>query len=184
MSQESQFGWEHGILPSQDEECGPRVSLTFRRLQTKERRVIPPIHKPDPLDTPTNFKVINQRPKRVLLLSDSVHTSFPTHIFDPNNLVCIKKRLSNFCLSDIQNFENEFAYTDYVLLSCGVNDLSRYNWSARRLYSYLRDLMGKYSIKFPNTTFIFNSVLLTNFEWLNEEINFLNYNIFKLLTYT
>ena len=183
MSLESQFAWEHGIFPS-IENCGPRLSLTFRRLQEKkERHKIPPIHRPNPtVDSHNNFETTYQQqgPKRVLMLSDSVHISFPTHLFNPKHTICIKKRLPNFCLSDIKIFENEFAYTDYVFLSCGVNDLSRYNWSAQKLFTYFKELMGEYSRKFPNTTFIFNSVLLTKFQWLNKEIDFLNFNIFNL----
>ena len=183
MSHASQFQWQHGILPSSDQECGPRISLTFRRLQSQERPHIPPISRPDSEHDPTPGTPINthqsHRPKRVLFLSDSVHISFPTHLFNPSNSICIKKRLPNFCLSDIQNFESEFAYTDYVFLSCGVNDLSRYKWSARKLTDYICELLRKYARLFPNTRFIFNSVLLTDFAWLNDEIDLLNYNLFQ-----
>ena len=180
MTHASQFEWEHGILPSpdHDQECRPRILLTFRKLQAQERPKIPPICRPDPKQD-TNVSVQHRKPKRVLLLSDSIHISFPTHLFDPKNAVCIKKRLPNFCLSDIHNFEDEFSYTDYVFLSCGVNDLSRYKWSARNLKNYFTELMTKYAKKFPNTTFIFNSVLLTDFTWLNREIDALNIDIFK-----
>ena len=116
MSRASQDSWEHSIPRSNLPDCGPRISLTFRRLQSTTRPTIPPIKRPvlqppspvRPTDTP------RPRPKRILMLSDSLHVSFPTNMFDKKTAVCIKKRLPNFCLSDIHMFEDEFSYTDYV----------------------------------------------------------------------
>ena len=113
------------------------------------------------------------------MLSDSIHASFPARLFDKSSVTCIKKRLPNFCLSDIHLFESEFQYTDYVFISCGVNDLSRYNWNSTKLYSYFENIFGAYRKKFPRTKFIFNSVLLTDFKWLNSEINKFNNDVFN-----
>ena len=99
------------------------------------------------------------------MLSDSLHIAFPAHLFDKNSVVCIKKRLPNFCLSDLQLFEGEFQYTDFVFVSCGVNDLRRYNWNSGKLFSYFEKVIGVYRKKFPRTKFIFNSLLHTDFEF-------------------
>ena len=179
MSQSSQNYWEHGIPPSKSSDCGPRISLTFRNLQKSKRPTIPPISQPT---TQSSHKTPPQptRPKRLLLLSDSIHLTFPTHLFDQKSVICIKKRLPNFCLNDIHQFGSEFGYTDYVFISCGVNDLSRYGWNSHNLFTYFRDLMHSYQKRFPKTTFIFNSLLTTNYGWLNTEILSLNYSVFNL----
>ena len=181
MSRASQDSWEHSIPPTQSPDCGPRVSLTFRKLQPVVRPTIPPIKRPvqQPTSPPRPTDTPRPRPKRILMLADSIHISFPTRMFDINSIVCIKKRLPNFCLSDLHLFENEFAYTDLVFLSCGVNDMSRYGWSASKLFSYTRDLLTSYRTRFPKTKFIFNSVLLTNIKWLNMEIKEFNNLIFN-----
>ncbi len=83
-------------------------------------------------------------------------------------------------MSDIRHFESEFAYTDYVFLSCGVNDISRYGWSAHKLFEYFSELMHCYRKKYPNTVFVYNSILTTKYQWLNIEINKLNIDIFNL----
>ena len=184
MSTESQTAWQHGIPPSTDTNCGPRLSLTFRKLQTETNTEIPPIRRPDAtLDGPSPVATDNStthRKKRVLFLSDSLHRSFPTHFLNSEDTVCIKKTLPNFCLSNLDKFEGEFSYTDYVFLSCGVNDLSRYGKNSRTLFNYFSSLIKVYRQKFPNTLFIFNSLLLTSFGWLNDEVMKLNYDIFHL----
>ena len=177
VTQLSQSSWQHSIPPSLDRSCGPRISLTFRRLRNIDKHTIPPIVPPDAKSS-TNTNLL--RPKRLLILSDSIHTSFPTHWFDPKAIVCIKKRLPNLCLGDISLYENEFPYTDYVFISCGVNDLSRYGRNSYELSKYFIELMNVYSTKYQKTQFIFNSVLLTNFAWLNQEISQLNDSIFRI----
>ena len=178
MTHVSQKYWEHGISPLKSE-CGPRLSLTFRKLRQLQNPTVPPISQPVS-QTPHGTSSLPPNPKRLLLLSDSLHLSFPTYMFDQKSVVCIKKRLPNFCLSDLHLFEKEFHYTDYVFISCGVNDLSRYGWSAHKLFAYFRDLVNSYQKRFPQTTFIFNSLLTTDFGWLNSEILFLNDSVFKL----
>ena len=120
------------------------------------------------------------RQKRLLLLPDSIHISFGTHLFDKQSVICIKKRLQNFCLSDLQKFENEFSYTDIVFISCGINDLSRYGWDSYRLFQQFKELISRYRTQFPNTKFIYNSMTLTKFDWLNEQVQEFNRNVFNL----
>ena len=60
-------------------------------------------------------------------------------------------------------YESEFAYyTDYVFISSGVNDLSRYKWQAGRLFKYIGEKLSLYRKKYPNTIFIFNTLLTTD----------------------
>ena len=166
MTSESQTAWQHGIPASTDPNCGPRLSLTFRKLLTETRTEIPPIRRPDmSLNALTTSVVDNDHvvcKKRVLFLADSLHRSFPTHFLDSEDTVCIKKPLPNFCLSDLHKFESEFPYTDFVFLSCGVNDMSRYGKNSGTLFGYFSDLIKRYRLKYPKTTFIFNSLLLTS----------------------
>ena len=183
MTQSSQKYWEHGIPPLLSSQCQPRISLTFRKLRVSQSPTIPRISQPvaqSPQNMPSHPNIPPIGPKRLLMLSDSIHLTFPTHLFDQKSVVCIKKRLPNFCLSDFHKFENEFHYTDYVFISCGVNDLSRYGWNAHKLFTYFRQLTCVYQKKYPKTVFIFNSLLSTKFGWLNSEILSLNTNVFNL----
>jgi hypothetical protein len=185
MSHFSQGFWAHSIPPA-DAICGPRVSLTFRKLRDVPRAPsIPPICQPEP-SPPTHSPGSddahnnNPTPKRLLFLSDSIHLAFPTEMFEhPDKLVCIKKQL--FQLNKLDIYENEFAYSDYVFISCGINDLSRYSWEVRELFDCTRAKLNRYRVKYPDTTFIFNSLLTTNCgDWLNVKVNQLNHDMFQL----
>ena len=121
MSRATQDSWEHSIPPALTPNCDPRISLTFRRLKEAPKPKIPPPHRAPTASksnqselTPT-IETSSTRPKRLLMLSDSLHIAFPAHLFDKNSVVCIKKRLPNFCLSDLHLFEGEFQYTDLNL---------------------------------------------------------------------
>jgi len=189
MSQHSQSFWAHSI-PADDSSCGPRVSLTFRklRLTAPPAPQIPPIRRPDPdvpstspsaQISPTNAHSA-PAPKRLLLLSDSIHLSFPTEKFkNPDKLVCIKKRL--YQVTQLHQYESEFSYTDYVFISSGINDLSRYNLNGREVFEYIYEKLNSYRVLYPNTVFIFNSILTTSHgDWLNIEINKVNHDMFYL----
>ena len=86
----------------------------------------------------------------------------------------------NYQLADIGKFENEFNYTDIVLISCGVNDFSRYDHTADTLISLMNNKIKSWCEKYPSTVFIFNSILLTRFDWLNREISDFNKYMFEL----
>ena len=180
MTRDSQNFWEHSIPPV-SRPCGPRISLTFRRLI--EPQDTSPIFVPPPISKPTrpspSTPTAKQPVKRILLLTDSIISTFPTDIF-PENLCCIKKL--NFKLCDIEKYESEFVYTDYVIISSGVNDLSRYNHTAQSLIDEMRHKLKYFCEKYPNTNFIFNSLLYTSskYEWLNREIDIFNAAMFRL----
>ncbi|KAL5270451.1 hypothetical protein ACHWQZ_G001240 [Mnemiopsis leidyi] len=174
MVEGSQNLWEHGILPQPDtRDC--RVSLTFRRLAksppASSQSKIPRIHEPKkPRDDP------NQYPnERVLFLTDSMLRDSLPDTFSAH-MHCVKREM--YKLTDISDHEMYMYGTKFVFISAGINDLSRYD---HRNYSLAADFKAKIDIlcrKYPDTTFIFNALLLTKFGWLNREINLFNRHIF------
>ena len=178
MSADSQSKWTHGIDPEPLVDR-PRISFTFRQLEPilheTENAQIPPIEMPGP-EIPEMAKGSHQR---ILFLTDSVLSSARTHIFNrvPGHR-CIKK--TNYQLVDIFNFEPEFAYSSMVVISCGLNDLSRYGKRAHVLADMVTKRLAECCRKHPNTTFVFNSILLTSFGWLNKEIDEFNKIMFQL----
>lgn len=184
MSQASQTFWEHSIPRTSCDE--PRVSLTFRKMNAPQR--LPPVHKPAKTPAPPPAPIEAQsdappscntppKPRRVLFLTDSIHSRFPTHLF-PKDVVCVRK--PNFLLSGIGKYEAVFGHFDLVFISCGVNDLSRHDMSALDLSSFICNKLKEYTSLYPSTVFMFNSLLETSYDWLNREILILNENIFKL----
>ena len=175
MSRDSQTHWQHSIPP--DTGCKlPRVSFTFRKLDPKATPVprlsIPPIKEdavPDCSLAPN---------KRVLFLSDSVNSGLRSHMFHNTGLTCIKKDL--FQLSRLGDYEDEFGYTDYVIISAGINDISRYGHTAESISSHITNKLRVWVQKYPDTIFIFNSILYTKFVWLNKRVCDINRAIFNL----
>ena len=168
MSRESQNFWEHSI-PIDESVTGTRVSLTFRRLDTPSppRNRIPPIHestRPKEDSTPIP-------PERVLFLTDSLHKELPSTMF-PKHLPCVKEKL--FELSRLGDYEHMFPNTSYVIISAGINDLSRYDHRAYSLKRLIGNMLSYFCQKYPDTTFILHSLLLTRFEWLNHEVSEIN----------
>ena len=177
MTRSSQSTWKHGVIPEPTIVTG-RISLTFRHMieqcepQTPELQPqndpIPRIEQPAKRDT------------RVLFLTDSIHASTPTHLFDSiPHLVCIKKK--EFQLANLNKYRDEFAYTDIVVISMGVNDLSRYRHTSASLMSSIAPLLRQYSNDFPQCKFMFNTVLLSrDHQWLNAEIDMFNNSMYEL----
>ncbi len=174
MTQSSQSVWKHGIIPDSNV-TSSRISLTFRHMLVTppatptQKRTVPHIQQP-----------VAARPTRILLLTDSIHAGTPEHLFSaiPDH-VCIKK--TEFQLINIDSYRHEFAYTDIVILSMGVNDLSRYNHTAKTLSRTISPLLEKYRREFPHCKFVLNSVLLTrDHKWLNTEIEQFNNTMFDV----
>ena len=100
MSRASQDSWEHSIPPALTPNCGPRISLTFRRLKEAPKPKIPPIAPPTASNsnqsepTPT-IEISSTRPKRLLMFSDS--TSHSLHICLTKTQLCASR-------SDYQTF--------------------------------------------------------------------------------
>ena len=166
MSQSSQLTWEHSVPRELCDDT--RISFTFRRIVPK--RTIPPISEPQPVNSK----------KRVLFLTDSLHMSFPTHLLNTSEMTCVKK--IEFQLSNIGNYENEFRQFDYVVISTGINDITRYNHTGHDLAAVMYNKLKLICVNSPNTVFIFNSLLLTQtgYHNINNSVNFFNRAMFDL----
>ena len=180
MSRSSQVMWKHSI-PADPTVTNPRISFTFRKLipesEVPKPTPAPPICHPDEYVSP-------QSPPRgthagILLLTDSILSHTPEHIFDkiPGHRL-IKK--VNKRLTDVMAFEPEFRYRNMVVFSCGVNDLSCYGLRGHVLADIMCPRIAEAAKNHPNTTFVFNSLLYTRHSWLNEEIDVLNKLMFEL----
>ena len=179
MTKSSQEHWEHSI-PKHDTD-DRRISLTFRR-NVQDNSALnslppPPIQRPssvpppiqDPTPTPT------QEPSRILFITDSLHKSFPVENFpELSKIQCVKR--VNWELHNIDKFEYLFNNSDVVFISCGINDLSRYSdkFNAENLIHLLGLKLKCWRSKYPNTKFVFNSLLCTRFKWLNIEVQKFN----------
>ena len=167
MSQSSQLIWEHSVPR---ESCnGTRISFTFRRIVPT--RPAPPIREPKS-DNNSNGK------KRILFLTDSLHVSFPTNLLNTSDLTCVKK--VEFQVANIGNYQNEFRYFDYVVISTGINDISRYNRTGHDLAAFMYNRLKSICINTPNTVFIFNSLLLTEYPEINNSVDIFNKAMFDL----
>lgn len=197
MSRASQNDWAHSIQPT-TEPCGTRASLTFRVMESPKRDegdYVPSIKKRkgytvpkkvEPSPSPVPPPPRQSGTDRVLLLTDSIHRSMPAHAFPPH--LHLEKRLM-YKLTDLAKHESEFKYASYVVISSGINDLSRYGQTAESLSVHLQRKLEQYRKQFPGTTFVLNSVLLGSTEvgnWLNDEVKTfceqakricLNYNV-------
>ena len=150
----------------------PRISLTFRWLASH------PTEQNQPTPIPPVTEPRSDRPKRVLFLTASVHGGTPEHIFEsiPNH-ICIKQK--EYQLTNIDKYSDQFEYTDVVVVSMGINDLSRYGHSAQSLANSITRSLQSYSVKYPNCVFIFNSLLLTrDYQRLNDEVELFNRMMF------
>ena len=182
MSADSQQLWSHELLYDPTI-TAPRISFTFRELIDPVPKVPAPVIEQPPVVEPREVKVMGSK-HRILFLTDSVLNSTPEYIFDRvENHRCIRKK--NFYLTDIFNFEPEFRYSKFVILSGGVNDMStnhngRPPMTAHALADYMSNRLRECCDKNSDTTFIFNSVLHTKHSWLNDEIDNLNNIIFEL----
>ena len=189
MTTQSQQKWRHGI-PADDSIYEPRVSHTFRWLEEpvpsgqentnnqptniSETEVplptrVPPIHRPG---YRTSAKT------KILFLTDSVLASFPVEDFG-NQFECVKRIM--YKLTDLPKHTADLGYFDYVFVSAGVNDLSRYDHTAESLsYTITMTLIfNELSWSFPKTTFIFKAILPTDFPWVNRAIQNFNYSMFN-----
>ena len=178
MSRVSQNQWRHG-LDKEPNVTDPRVSFTVRKLSpenetrsSQQRSSIPPIAPPA---TETQ-----KRTSRVLLLTDSVHKSTPENLFEQvAQHTCVKKEC--YELTDVFKFENNFEHARTVILSCGVNDLSRYGKSANTLADLVCHKLDNGCRKHINTNFIFNSITHSRDKaWLNREIDTFNHHMYEL----
>lgn len=189
ISVESQREWTHCLLPDR-QVSGPRISFTFRQLIASppqnfsqsnveaQSSSIPPINPPEPVKP----RIAQGTHRRILFLTDSVLKRTPPHIFNRiggnNQYRCVTKM--NYELSNIFNYDAEFKYTDIVLISCGVNDLARYGKRPEVLADLIVRRLRECCATNKHTTFVFNSILHTSHDWLNDAIDNFNRIIFDV----
>ena len=81
---------------------------------------------------------------------------------------------------DIGKFEDIFNQVDLVFISCGVNDLSRYGKTGNYLANFICEKLSEFSRLYPDTIFIFNSILNTFYDWLDRASEHVNESVFRL----
>lgn len=192
MSSSSQEQWQHEV-PADPTCLKPRLTLTFRALVDMPALPVkdhlpspPPIAKPiiprtqpthaTAADHPTPSGTSPAKPKRVLLLTDSNNIGLPTHHFPPSYVI-IKKPLMQ--VTTIDDFSEEFSYSDIVVIASGVNDISRHGFSGLTLADYLLPKLREYCTSYPNVDFIYSSLLpvSSRYPWLNQEIDYYNHRL-------
>ena len=176
MTRDSQDIWEH-CIPSVKSCELPRISFTFRKIKPSLTPAPPP---PIPPIKEFVSACNKENPKRILLITDSIISGFPVNIFDNTGISCIKKLPVDKLLVNIDSFEQEFAYTDCVVISAGMNDLSRFGHTGESLGSFISGKIRYWLCKYPNTLFVFNSLIHTNRPWLDNRVDCLNKLMFEL----
>ena len=79
-----------------------------------------------------------------------------------------------YYITDFSNYEVEFEYTDKVILSAGINDITRRYMTLESICDVIIPQLRRFSARYPHTTFIFNTVLLTSSPQTNEYVHRLN----------
>ena len=91
---------------------------------------------------------------------------------------CVKRVMPE--LTKVFDHEEDFHASDFVIISCGINDLSCYNHSSDSLADLVCTKLADCCKRARGTTFIFNSLLHTRHKWLNEEVDHFNKIMFEL----
>ena len=159
MTKESQSVWKHGLVPDAGV-VEPRVSLIFRWLVDPDLSTTQCPSPPPPI---SQCSVII-RTLVTPLASSSLRTLYchlhlSTYFKAVPNHVCVKQK--EYQLTNIDKYSSQFGHTDVVILSMGINDLSRYGHNARSLFNSVTPKLLQYSRQYPRCKFIFNSLLLT-----------------------
>ena len=110
---------------------------------------------------------------RTLFLSDSILSSVSSQSLKTNSRdMCVKKML--YYLTDFSKYEPEFEYSDKVIISSGINDITRRYLSPEIVSDVVLPQITKYSRLYPNTKFVFNTTLLATSKLTNSYVISLN----------
>lgn len=180
MPTQTQSTWQH-CVPADHLINQPRVSFTFRRLrpvrtdppieteQNDIESLIPPIKNP---------RKNNRNKVNILFVTDSIlKGTLPSSLI--RSRYNMEKRVL-YKLTDVISIAPEFPHYDIVVLSTGINDISRYGHTANELFHILRDKLVHVVESSPNTAFIYRSLLPTSINWLSEEVYCFNNSMFRL----
>ena len=86
-----------------------------------------------------------------------------------------------YYITDFSNYEAEFEYTDKVILSAGINDITRRYMTPESICDVIVPQIRCFRARYPNTTFAFNTVLLTSSRQTNEYVHRLNRYVSKAI---
>ena len=171
MTRDSQDSFVHRILPDNTESM--RISITFRCLTNIHNK--PPAPKKTIIPEISNPK--GGKPS-VLVLTDSILDKSISDLQKQYQNVTVNK-LSMYQLLHIDRYMDRFFTHDVVVISAGVNDLSRYGETGDSLLYKVKQKLDHITNVCPNTTFIFRSICPTRFELLNSEIIKFNVEFYK-----
>ena len=86
--------------------------------------------------------------------------------------MCVKKTM--YYVTDFSNFEPQFGQSDKIVISAGINDLTRKRLTPEQICDVILPQLRKFSALYPNSKFIINSVILTSDRQINRYIFDLN----------
>ena len=137
----------------------------------------PPIRLPGTLFNPKKDLLLGKSSRRTLFLSDSILSRINANSFKADiNETSVKKTMYYF--SDFSNFEPEFGYCDKIVISAGINDLTRKRLTPEQICDVVLPQLRRFSALYPNSKFIINSVILTSDRRINKYIFDLNKYLF------
>ena len=180
MSRRSQDRYKHSIPSCSDLDTSTRISITFRNiLPPTQLSCVPTIHKPRPgLNTSRNINnTPTHSPGKILLVTDSIldkiaRSSEPAPSLSIDSVYQFDKFL------DVDpGYLSKF---DTVILSTGVNDLSRYEHTAESLFKRVQFKLPTILKSCSATKFVFRALTDTSYVWLNKEIRAFNIMMYKL----
>ena len=134
---------------------------------------LPPFVFPGTFSDPKKDILLSKDTSRTLFLTGSILKGVNQNALRTRRTERLVKKIMYY-LTDISNYEPEFGYSDTVIISAGINDLTK----KRMLPEYVCDIVVPYfrkiSTKYPNTRFIVNSTILSISRQLNGFILTLN----------
>ena len=153
---------------------GPLLIINFKKPRPlRSAPKPPPLGLPGSSSNPKRDLLLGRSASRCLFLSDSILKSVDTSSLNlSRNNRCIKK--TSYYLTDFKNFEDELEYTKTLIVSGGINDLLRLKLTPEQICDVVVPQLRRLSERFPNTSFIFNSILLTSCPRINEHVHRLN----------
>ena len=114
---------------------------------------------------PTNTRSPADNTQKVLFLTDSILNCFKPEKFKPRDSNS-KMNITKFNLFKLQELDtNGFDKFDTIIISSGINDLSKYKYSPDSLFERVSQPLASVN---PNTKVIFRALTPTRFEYINK----------------
>ena len=153
---------------------GPVMLIVFMKPRShRNMPKPPPIGLPGSTSNPKKDILLGRSTSRTLFLSDSILRNVDaSSLVSGRNSRCIKK--TSFYLTDFHRFEPELEYSDKFIVSAGINDLTRLKMLPEQICDIVVPQLRRLCSKYPNTSFIFNSILLTTCPKTNNYVLRLN----------